>query len=207
MNRFEASWQRAWHALSAQGTGLPLRDELLARYAEPHRRYHTQQHLAECLAHFERAASWVEHDGEVEIALWFHDAIYELQSKRNEADSAAWAERALRQAGVNEPAVQRVKALVMATRHDALPVAPDEQLLVDIDLAILGAPEQRFMAYEAQVRQEYAWVPAEAYRQGRSAVLRQFLERATVYSTAPFRERLEAQAHGNMRASLARLAA
>ncbi|HSI59717.1 MAG TPA: N-methyl-D-aspartate receptor NMDAR2C subunit [Ideonella sp.] len=206
METLHLSWQRAWQALAAAGSGVALRDALLARYAEPHRRYHTLQHLAECIAQLEPARHLAEHPGEVEIALWFHDAVYELQSKQNEADSAAWAEQALAQAGVAEAGVRRVGALVMATRHDALPSAADEQLLVDVDLAILGAPPARFAEYERQVREEYAWVPEPAFQQGRSAVLQQFLQREAIYSTLLFRERLEASARDNLRSSLAKLA-
>ncbi len=75
-----------------------------------------------------------------------------MASADNEAASADWAARALRAAGADDALVGRVHALVMATRHDQAPATPDEQLLVDIDLSILGAAPARFVEYERQIR-------------------------------------------------------
>lgn len=197
MHALANSWSRTWQAL---GTPAPagLMEQLLARYAEPHRRYHSQQHLHECLAHLVPALHLAEHPGEIEIALWFHDAIYELKAQDNEAQSAQWAARELAAAGLAPEACERVVALVMATRHAALPPSGDAQLLVDVDLAILGAAPERFAEYERQIREEYAWVPGWIFRRKRRAVLRQFLERDPIYGTAHFRERLEAAARRNL---------
>ena len=90
-------------------------ERLLARYAEPHRRYHSQQHLHECLVHLRPALHLTEHPGEVEIALWFHDAIYELKAQDNEAQSAQWQRALWRQRAF----VRRVRARGGAGDGDA----------------------------------------------------------------------------------------
>src|SRR6185295_1221583 len=114
--------------------------------------------------------------GEVEIALWFHDAVYDVHRHDNERRSADWARDALAGAGVAATAIARVEALVMATRHaTTTPGSADEELLVDIDLAILGADAARFAEYAAQIRREYAHVADAEFRAGRSAVLAAFL--------------------------------
>lgn len=195
---FEESWARAWRDIGAQGDGANVRDALLARYAEPHRAYHTLQHLEECLALFDEARSLAEHPAEVELALWFHDAVYDPRSARNEQDSADWAVRALRDAGVAEDAAGRVHALVMATRHQAEPQSRDGQVLVDIDLSILGAPPARFAEYEAQIRREYAHVPGFLFRMKRRSILRGFLARPSIYATPELRARFEAGARENL---------
>lgn len=92
--------------------------------------------------------------------------------------------------------------LIMTTRHDATPSDADEQLLVDIDLAILGATPERFAEYDAQVRAEYAWVPGFVYRMKRRSVLKAFLARPRLYGTDHFRARYEAQARRNLAAVL-----
>lgn len=194
---FLASWSRTWQALGAP-TPSGLMEQLLARYAEPHRRYHSQQHVHECLAHLSPALHLAEHPGEVEIALWFHDAVYELKAQDNEAQSAQWAVRELMAAGLAAEVRERVAALIMATQHAALPASGDAQLLVDVDLAILGATPGRFAEYERQIREEYAWVPGWIFRRKRRAVLRQFLDREPLYATAHFRERLEVAARRNL---------
>ena len=147
------SWTRAWTGLSAQGNGIVLRDQLLEAWAEPQREYHTLRHLRDCLVLFEEASGLAVHPGEVEIALWFHDAVYDLKAKDNEARSAAWAGQALIEAGVGPEVCVRVHQLIMATCHAALPTTPDQALVVDIDLSILGAEPERFDEYEVQVRQ------------------------------------------------------
>lgn len=196
----DTSWRRAWRHLGADApAGLQAR--LVAAWSEPQRHYHSLQHLAECLAHFHTALALAREPGEVEIALWFHDAIYDPKAKDNERGSADWATRELAAAGVAPEPVARVVALVMATCHDAQPVDADQQLLVDIDLAILGAAPERFAEYDRQVRAEYGWVPGFVYRFKRRQVLRGFLARVPLFQTAHFRERLEAQARVNLAAA------
>ncbi|HEY9096905.1 MAG TPA: N-methyl-D-aspartate receptor NMDAR2C subunit [Hydrogenophaga sp.] len=192
------SWQRAWAAL---GLHAPqgLLQRVLDAWAEPQRRYHTTLHLHECLALLEPALDLAEHPGEVELALWFHDAVYEPQGKENEALSADWACEALAQAGAGEAVQQRVRALIMATCHDAEPADRDARLLVDIDLAILGADPPRFAEYDAQVRDEYRWVPGWLYRRKRKQVLAGFLARPEIYGTERFRARFEQRARENLR--------
>lgn len=196
------SWRRAWTGLGAAGDGDALFAQLLARYSEPHRHYHTVQHLHECLAAFEQVRVLAQRPDEIEIALWFHDAIYEVKRADNEARSADWAHTALRAAGVAEETAARVHALIMATRHTAVPGDADEQLLVDVDLSILGADEARFAEYERQIRQEYAFVPGFLFRSKRRAILKGFLDRASIYSTPAFRQRLEARARANLAGAL-----
>ena len=201
---FERSWRRAWSALVGPGGPdcIALRDELLAGYAEPQRQYHTQQHLEECLALLEQVRDLAEHPEEVEMALWFHDAIYDVKGSGNEERSAEWAHRALVAAGVAPTAAERVRQLVLVTRHDGVPGNVDEQVLVDIDLAILGAERPRFDEYERQIRDEYAFVPGFLFRRKRRQILRTFLDRPVLYSTAMLRERLEARARENLRRAI-----
>lgn len=204
---FEDSWSRAWRGLQGRDDGTVVRDALLARYAEPHRRYHTLQHLGECLAHFETLRGAPDRPAEVEMALWFHDAIYDLGATDNERRSAHWAREALAAAGVAAEAVARVEALVMATRHAAPPRTRDEKVLIDIDLAILGAEAERFAEYERQIRAEYAHVPALLYAPRRRALLQGFLDRPAIYHLPAMHRRFEARARANLSGSIAALAA
>jgi predicted metal-dependent HD superfamily phosphohydrolase len=178
---------------------------LLARYAEPQRHYHTLQHLGECLARFERERAAAEHPAEVLLALWFHDVIYDVHAQDNEARSADWARDALRAAGASAEAADRVHSLVMATRHDALPEGRDAELMIDIDLAILGAGAERFDEYERQVGVEYGFVPDEVRRPRRRAILQRFLDRPAIYATPGMHARLEASARSNLMRSIAAL--
>lgn len=197
-----AGWQKTWTTLGARGDEA-LHAELLARYAEPHRAYHSQQHLAECLALFDEFRHLAERPAEIEIALWFHDAIYDVHRHDNEARSADWARDALLDAGAAGDAADRVEAMVLATRHSVAPATADELLLVDIDLAILGAAPARFAEYEAQIRIEYAHVPPALFNEKRGAILAGFLARPVLYGRPALRARFEAIARANLRAAIA----
>ena len=174
-----------------------LYDALVACYSEPRRRYHTLQHLEECFAAFDPIFDLAEHPADVELALWFHDAIYDTRRSDNEKRSADWAQ--------SVTGSSRVHGLIMVTRHEAIPQAMDEKVLVDVDLWILGAPEKRFDEYEVQVREEYGWVPGPIYRRKRRELLESFLARPAIYNTDRFIQRYEARARANLARSLARL--
>lgn len=200
----EPSWLRAWQAVGASGNGLSVFRALLARYSETHRKYHTFQHLSECLTALQQARHLATHPAEVEMALWFHDAIYDVNRGNNEEQSAQWAEAELKAAGAPVEAAELVSSLVLVTKHVGIPVTPNEQLLVDVDLSILGANEQRFAEYERQIREEYAFVPGFLFRCKRRAILHSFLERSRLYSTAHFHEALEQTARDNLQRAVAK---
>ena len=203
---FEA-WRDAWQAIGADGGDGDTHRQLLTRYAEPQRHYHTAQHLAECFDRLHDAMSEARHPGEVLVALWFHDAVYDPTRHDNEQQSADWARDAILNAGLASEVAARVHLLVMATRHDAVPLDQDARLVVDVDLSILGAPAARFDEYERQVREEYRWVPGILFRRTRRTILEQFLERPRIYQTAHFFERYETLARGNLTRSLDALSA
>jgi len=198
-------WQRSWREL-----GPPAADEILFRrlvdcWSERHRHYHTPQHLRECLDLFEQVRGNAERPAEIELALWFHDAFYDPTRNDNEERSAKWARDSMLEAGLPAETADRLHALVMATRHEAAPEDADAQLLVDVDLAILGSDAKRFDESDEQIRREYAHVPEDEYRAGRRRVLGEFLARPRLYSTDYFYSRYERQARENLARTLARL--
>jgi predicted metal-dependent HD superfamily phosphohydrolase len=205
MNVTLDAWRRLWGELGAREVNGGLFNQLVSAYSQPHRHYHTLQHLRECLAHGEAASMLARRPAEVELALWFHDAVYEPQRDDNEARSAEWARASVLAAGCAEALAQRVAAMVLATQAHELSSDNDTQLLLDIDLAILGASPSRFAEYERQVRAEYAHVPDAAFRAGRARVLEGFLARPRVYGTAAFHDALEARARENLGQALAAL--
>jgi predicted metal-dependent HD superfamily phosphohydrolase len=208
MTNFER-WSTMWPRLGAGAGsyGGTVFQEVIQAYSEPHRRYHTLAHLQDCLQQFDTACSLATHPGEVEAALWFHDAIYDPRAAENEVRSAQWAQKALRDAGVSAQVAQRVADLVLVTRHNARPVGTDACVLVDIDLSILGRAPAAFAVYEHQIREEYAWVPEPTFRQRRADILQSFLTRRVLYETFLFQSRYEAQARQNLARSIARLQA
>lgn len=174
-------------------------------YSEKHRHYHTSEHINDCLVKFDQVRHLAQQPDEVELALWFHDAVYATRSKQNEAKSATWAMKFLAGNGVDPRRVQRVRNLVMATRHDAPLDDSDGALMVDVDLSILGADVETFERFEQNVRQEYWWVPAELFKRTRASILQSFLDRPFVYGTDYFRREAEPQARRNLATAIAAL--
>jgi predicted metal-dependent HD superfamily phosphohydrolase len=192
-------WSDAVATLGGTSDAWP---RLEARYAEPHRRYHTLTHAAAVA----RDSAWLaEGLGDIDraivaVAAWTHDVVYDAKPGEDERASAAWAREAL--AGVAEAHVERVEGLILATiGHDA----PADDLLatalLDADLAVLGAPEAQYAAYARGVREEYAKYPDDVWREGRIAVLERMLSRE-LYRSEAARTRWASAAENNLAAEL-----
>jgi predicted metal-dependent HD superfamily phosphohydrolase len=183
-----------------------IRERLVSAYDDPARGYHDLHHLREVLEHLDDLVPADHPDRDaVVLAAWFHDAVYDAVGD-NEERSARLADAVLTQAGVPIPLVEEVTRLVRLTAgHD--PAADDlpGQLLCDADLAILAAGRERYDAYVAGVRQEYAEVPDADFRAGRKAVLEDLLAHDTLFHSEAARERWEERARANVSAEVAAL--
>jgi predicted metal-dependent HD superfamily phosphohydrolase len=178
---------------------------LIDAYSEPHRHYHNLRHISECQREFDAVLDHAKATEPIELAIWFHDAIYDTKETDNEEKSARWAEEFLASHGAAAELVDKVSKLVLATKRHDIGLDDDAGLLIDIDLSILGQPEKRFWEYETQIRQEYSWVNHALFKQKRVQILDAFLVRERIYSTRWFYERYEQQARRNLRASIERL--
>ncbi|QGF23684.1 DUF4031 domain-containing protein [Raineyella fluvialis] len=191
-----AAARRREERLLAQWEGLlprapDLGVDLLGRWSEPHRRYHTPQHLAEMLRAMDEVVADLRHHGDpgrpVRLAAWFHDAVYEGRPGEDEEASAVLAERSL-DGLVPAREVAEVARLVRLTAaHVAEDDDPVGDVLLDADLAILGADDARYLEYSRQIRAEYHHVTAEDYRRGRLAVLAHLAGLDPLYRTHPAR--------------------
>ncbi len=200
--RFAQALQAA-RAPATEPDPTPYADNLLTRWQEPQRRYHTLAHLIAVLDRIDELAEYADDLAAVRLAAWFHDAVYLPDRSENEERSARLAERALPEAGVPAERTAEVARLVrLTTTHDPAPDDRDGQVLCDADLAILAAPPSAYAAYTAAVREEYHFVPSDAFREGRSAILRQLLSLPSLFRTPHGREQWEATARYNLSAEL-----
>ncbi|MEV7793066.1 hypothetical protein AB0O68_13885 [Streptomyces sp. NPDC087512] len=181
----------------------PYAAHLLARWQEPQRRYHTVAHLTAVLDRVDLLAEHAADPDVVRLAAWFHDAVYLPERSENEERSARLAERALPEAGVPEAETAEVARLVRLTvSHDPAADDRDGQVLCDADLAVLASPPSAYAAYTAAVREEYHFVPSDAFREGRSAVLRQLLALPRLFHTPYGQREWEATARYNLAGEL-----
>lgn len=194
-----------WERVGAKGDGNRVYAELAANYGELHRAYHTLAHIEHCLDEFEHVRHLAKNPDSIEMALWFHDVIYDTKAKDNEEKSAELAQDVARSAGLSAQFGKKVIDLIRATTHQEVLSDPDAQLIVDIDLSALGLPATVFDENTAKIRKEYAWVPEDAFVTGRSKILKSFLRRKHIYVTKFFRKKYEARARRNILRYLARV--
>lgn len=177
-------------------------ERLLAAWDEPARRYHNREHLVECLRELDRCAAATNL---VELALWYHDAVYDPRATDNEERSAALLIHHACELGIVPGVAHAAAALVRATTHGGATCAdPEVTLVQDIDLSILGRDRLRFMEYDEAIRDEYAHVAPAAFRAGRGRLLRSLLARPKLFVHDEIRARYEASARENVTALLAR---
>jgi predicted metal-dependent HD superfamily phosphohydrolase len=188
----------------------PVFDLLVAAYSAPDRHYHNLEHIDEMFRVAARLGRITDATGPLLLAIWFHDAVYDPRANGNEDRSAELAADLLGPIGIPAAVLDRVGRLVRATAHliaDQPPADRDTSNLLDADLAILGAAEDRYRRYAADIRKEYAWVPDEDYQKGRAAVLQKFLARPRIFHHDVLFRECEPRARANIRAELAALAA
>ena len=180
--------------------------DLAARHADEARFYHTLRHVAEVLDTIDRLRDQAHDLAAVRFAAWFHDAVYDTHARDNEERSADLAAEVLRGLQVPERTIMATRDLILLTKsHRADPADRDGQVLLDADLAILGAPPEQYAAYSRAIRQEYGWVPEKEYRSGRRQVLEGFLRRERIYHLDPVYAALEAAARRNLAGEIAAL--
>ncbi|MCX5198688.1 hypothetical protein OOK31_33190 [Streptomyces sp. NBC_00249] len=203
-----ARWQATTAAAGADPATdpAPYADRLLAAWAEPQRRYHTTAHLTAVLTHLDALAPYAADPAATELAAWFHDAVYRPDRSENEERSAALAERALPELGITPARTAEVARLVRLTvTHDPAPGDTNGEALCDADLAVLAGSTEAYAAYTAAVRAEYAFVPDEAFRTGRAAVLRQLLALPRLFRTPYGATHWESRARHNLETELTAL--
>ncbi len=205
--RFVALWQSI---TGDKGTGEALFVfQMEDRYAEPHRKYHTWEHIQACLKVFDEFKPYALRPHLIEFALFFHDIIYEVDQSKgvdNEAASAEFANKELTTYSTSDPMytkggcvilgdddLDRIMGLIMATKHDKVPKDPDEQLIADIDLVTaFGVDKSEYARQRAAIRQEYQHVPDHTFRDVRGKILMRFLERRpNIYYWKPIRDKYE----------------
>ncbi len=202
----EDKWRSLWERAGGGGTVKHAYGRLCDRYAEKHRHYHTLAHVQHCLETFDALREEAEHPDAVEMALWFHDAIYDTRRKDNEAQSAELAAVVLDVGGFPSDFIDRVTALVAATAHAEPAKDADEAVLIDCDLAVLGASPSAFDEYERRIRREYDWVQDMAFAAARAAFIENVLARPSIFATQAMRLVCEPHARANLKRSLDKLA-
>lgn len=203
---YHTQFRQYWQQFSAQinleyAQAEALYLVLYSAYSESQRYYHTVQHIVECLELLDHIKDELEDAVAVQVAIWFHDVVYDPKASDNELQSAELMQKYCSHF-LDQAQLEKVYAWILATQQHQATLEPDLNAVLDIDLAILGRDAKRFAEYQQQIQQEYAWVEPEIYQLKRAAVLQHFYSMQPLYQTEYFQHNFEHRAKENLKAFL-----
>jgi predicted metal-dependent HD superfamily phosphohydrolase len=202
---------------AANDKSLVFGMNVIESYQEQGRFYHNDTHLRDVLDKLDWAKDALQASGEmsalddagkkrmfdmIEMALWYHDVIYDAKAKDSEARSRDLFIEHAKQMNLPQDFISEVAALIDLTAKHTAAQTLTERIMTDCDLAILGADKKTFAKYDADIRKEYAHVPAALYKVGRPKVLRHFRDQPRIFKTDAFKERFEDAARSNLDSAL-----
>jgi predicted metal-dependent HD superfamily phosphohydrolase len=172
---------------------------IFTKYSEKHRAYHNLSHINALLSHAENYQEKFLDFESVQLAIWFHDVIYNTKRFDNESESAKIAVEVLSELNVPKDKIEKIDRMITATaKHDSNGLDVDGKLFLDLDLAILGQNENVYLNYSKAIRKEYSFVPWFLYKRSRRKILENFLQREIIYFTEEIRQDFETQARLNL---------
>ncbi len=200
---------KAWRAARMEGYFSPVFEDVYAAYAGPGRHYHNIMHILDSLAEFEEVRQMSSQPGIMALALFLHDYVHTPDSRdgRDEKESAQKLYELVKKSHSDETAGY-ARDIVLVTVHSPslVPKNIDEQLMCDIDLAVLGRPAVIFDNYERLIWEEYKGTyPEDGFRRGRARLLDSLDKRSPIYFTEHFRQKYEDMAHENLKRSIRNL--
>lgn len=195
--RFVALWTRSLRP-GVKDNAAAVFDQLDSGYGDESRAYHTRRHITHCLNRFDMAAHMIADADAVELAIWFHDVIYEPGAGDNELRSAELF-RDLAADKFDQERIDKVFQLVLDTVHRHAPKSLEGRYLADIDLSSFGLPWHEFRADSDAVREEFPHIPDAEFFKGQIGFLEGLLARPFFYYTIFFRHRYEQTARSNVR--------
>ncbi|EOQ96953.1 hypothetical protein LEP1GSC195_2621 [Leptospira wolbachii serovar Codice str. CDC] len=178
-----------------------LWEEIRSHYSEPHRTYHSLNHLYQMLGEFDSVSKELQ-DPEIALfALFYHDLIYDVTSKTNEEESAKIAKDRLSELGISQERIEICIEHILATKSHRLgdKCHPDTSFFLDIDISILGSEESKYYKYAKNIRKEYSIFSSEDYQKGRIQVLNHFIENIRLFHTDFFFDEYEMRSRHNVK--------
>lgn len=194
----ENRWNKLFQTVENQELVRQGFANLVSRYSEKQRHYHTLSHVENCLKQMDLLSNLICDKFCIEVSIWFHDVIYDPKQSDNEALSAVYALEFLESIQLGKSQIQKIVSLILLTQYHSNPQSQDEKYLIDIDLSILGFDEDIYDIYESWIRKEYAHVPLDKYKAGRKEVLSSFIKTDYLYCSEFFRTKYETQAKQNI---------
>ncbi len=198
LDSFQALWQRCLRAGIKDESSTEVYHRLIKAYKEPQRVYHTLNHIKSCFAMFEEVKHLPDNPDALALAIWFHDAIYEIGNNDNEQRSADWFMSETNDL-FDDKLREQVYAHIMATLHCGHEIENlDSQYMVDIDLSSFGKPWPEFLRDSGYVRKERPDISDEVFYAKQCDFQKVLIERPRFYQSDFFFEHYEDQARQNL---------
>ena len=198
-------WFKFFKRINGQGNSNKIFNEIIKRYSEPHRFYHTLNHINDCLKEFDKVKDLCKNPNEVEFAIWFHDIIYNSGEKNNEEKSADFAYKLAKNIKLLDKFAKDIKQLILATKHNSTPKKNDARFIVDIDLSSFAKPWKILKEDNKKIKKEYSFIKNKKFKIGRSVLLESFSIRSNIFLTDYFKEKYERKARENIKRFLKEL--
>jgi len=171
-------------------------------YEEPTRFYHTLTHIQELFAYRDKFSDSFEEPHLVDLAIWFHDVIYDPNAEpgRNEDDSAVIFANFVNQMTLSEKQRKKVFDWIVATKHHRSQPSDsaDFRLFMDMDMAILGKSWDEYLVYTKLVKQEFSQIPQWKWCFGRTWFVCGTLNSKRIFATDEFHRAFEVRARANL---------
>lgn len=180
---------------------------LTTLYTQPHRHYHNINHINDCLTELEnmppkilfRNQKGIDEHSIVEKAIWYHDAVYNPYSVRNELNSISLLPTITE---YNASLIDAVRDAILATMCHTITqdkISLSTQVMLDIDLSGFGKPTSECLENGENVRNEYYKTNNLDFYTGRLKFLQTIMERESLYYTDYFRDKYHEQSQKNMK--------
>lgn len=204
MENLKSNWENLLQPFQVdKNVSKKILMDLCILYTSEDRFYHRLEHIEQILCTIDSLRPICQNLPALQLAAWFHDAIYNPKAKNNEEKSAEYAAIALTQLQIPHTIIDRVIKMILYTQyHQAASDDIDSQIFLDADLAILGTNTREYNVYAAAIRREYSWMAAAEYQQGRIEILQKFWQRQRIYFTDRMFTKLEKKARQNILAEI-----
>ncbi len=206
--RLRGRWESLMQRLKVNDA-LNEFEELFFLYSDKKRAYHNNSHIEEMHNDFDGVRELSSNPEAIELAIDYHDVIYDVKANDNEERSAEMAADFCQSKNLPDSLTKKVNNLILYTRHQEVPEAIDGKIIIDLDLAIFGKPPVIFDRYDRNIRKEYSWVPEGRYNLVRRLKLIEFFKAedkgGRIYLTNHFAEKYEVQAKENLERAIEKL--
>ncbi len=178
-------------------------EEINDRYSAPSRYYHNLEHLRNMFVELDKVASKVLDLDTLLFAVFYHDIIYKFTKNNNEHKSALLFVKRISETTFRN--LSACRAQIEATKEHKPSTDNDTNILLDLDLSILGKSPQQYKTYSENIRKEYQIYPDFIYNKGRKEVLKKILKQDSIFKTEFFKQHYENQARKNLNNELNQL--